>query len=793
MLHRIGYRGVPMTDVEVLSAHTAAATATTATAGDLIDGCAIDLPKNDVVEAIEFERFFVLNVRYQDLQRPATLMTALLADSTGISEDEISATAPMFAAGAPFSRDERAWRRHAEPSATRGRASSESAMEAHAQASLATPNIAGSRLAFYLPYRQEWALDGYSRGRMVNSMTLGPEEEQTVEIFTWDRATRSLDSSTSFEMEQTNESSGTRRDTTDIAKEVGRQSGFELTSDAKVGFKVEVVNADLSAGTSAKTALNDSEKDARQSIVEATSRAATQVRSSRTLKVVETREWGQETRVTRKVRNHNTCHTLTTAFFEVLANYTVSTKLQTGAIRLVVLLRSDELSNLKEFDRRSVRSHERTLSLALLDSTLLPGFAAARYLESRDRACAILCRGCECGPDMGVEARDQEWEALVTALQNLGAVVTALRSYTVMFPLSVALARAEIPPGSGPGTADIRRHMFMRSLAAHAPRLLTDLGGLMLATTAITPAAADSAMTIIGAVAPEDLAALGGDAKVSSDEWWLIFAAILAVTPAPDPVTQFVMVSIATGALVGAIGGLAAFNDGGFVAAVNDVRAKYEAWQTYLADKRKDDAKLAELARIASEERAMRVLDAFPLRETADAEERLEALLDHLNDPRNLDHYRFAVWNERAGGTDPQLLALALAGITAGAPVGVVGDELAVPVHLAAGSSLTTFFDESIEDLLTASPSTEAEHILPTAALYAEAIPGECCACEQTIVRNEELDLHRKELDNELVQLEADRLTARLGADKLDGPSHGQPIQIEVTSSSGNGSSGPTP
>ena len=46
------------------------------------------------------------------------------------------------------------------------------------------------------------------------------------------------------------------------------------------------------------------------------------MRSSRTLKVVETRESGEETRVTRKLRNHNTCHTLTTTFFEILANYT---------------------------------------------------------------------------------------------------------------------------------------------------------------------------------------------------------------------------------------------------------------------------------------------------------------------------------------------------------------------------------------------------------------------------------------------------------------------------------------
>ena len=109
----------------------------------------------------------------------------------------------------------------------------------------------------------------------------------------------------------------------------------------------------LRSGTSAKTGLNDADKNSRQSITEATSRAATNVRSSRTLKVMETREAGEETRVTRKLRNQNTCHTLTTTFFEILGNYTVATYLRTEAIRLVLLLPSAELSKIGLFDRRT--------------------------------------------------------------------------------------------------------------------------------------------------------------------------------------------------------------------------------------------------------------------------------------------------------------------------------------------------------------------------------------------------------------------------------------------------------
>jgi hypothetical protein len=431
-----------------------------------------------------------------------------------------------------------------------------------------------------------------------------------------------------------------------------------------------------------------------------------------------------------------------------------------------------------------VRSHERTLTLALLDSTLAPGFEAARYLDARERACSILCAGCKCDVGTGEGASGSEWDELVTALTALGTAVASLRAYRVLFPLSVAIAVGQILVGpGGSGARDIKRHTFMKALAKHAPRLLTDLGGLGLASGSVTPALADSAMTIINAVGGEHLDALSTPERSVTDAVaWDIFGTLFALAPG-DPVTKGITAGIQTGVLVAAIGGLT-YNDAGLVSAIVDVRAKYAAWQAYLAEQRANEEERAELERIADEERAPTVLDAFPLRATADAEERLEALLDHLNHERNVDHYRFAVWNERAGSTDPQLLALALAGFTEGAPVGVVGDELAVPVRIPPGSALEAFFKASIEDLIAMSPRDDDDHILPTAALFAEAIPGACCACEPNLVRAEELDLARKELDNSLVKLEADRLAARLAAKELDEPDATVPIRVELVSAS---------
>jgi hypothetical protein len=784
--------------------------------GEVIDACAIDLPPGDVVESIEFERFFRLDARIEDLQRPLTIMSAWISMST-LSTAQIAAVAPQLLTGAPLSAKREDWfvsepadrvETTAAPETTPSASAENDVPSGEApplevitqpQAAVARfaavvteynlgggtlPDISTAPLAFYLPYAQEWKLRGYTRGRIVNSITLGPQEEQTIEIFKWDRLSRTLDSTTSYEFEQTNESSGSRRDTTDISREIARQAGFELTSNAKVGFKVDVVNADFSGGTNAKTGLNNAEKEARREIVEATTRAATNVRSSRTLKVVETKEAGEETRVTRKLRNRNNCHSLTNTFFEILANYDVTTSLRTDAIKLVVLLESSDLANIRSFDRRKIRSHERALTLALLDSTLAPGFEAARFLEARDRACAILCGGCDCGVDTGLGMKEPEWDALQKALVALGSAIADLRGYRVIFPASVATG---IFGPASPARKDIQRHTFLKALATHAPRLLSDLGGLGLTAGAVTPALADQAMTVITAIATEHLDALATPEKSIQDAvWFEIFGAAFFLGGAGDPITAAINATVLTFFLVSKIGGLA-YDDGGLVAAIADVRAKYTTWQGALAERRQQQEKLAELERIAKEERSVAVLNAFPLRASAEAEERLEALLDHLNDERNIDHYRFAVWNERAGSTDPKLLALALAGLTEGAPVGVVGDNLAVPVKIPPGTALESFFAESIKDVTAMSPSDTDHHILPSAALYAEAAVGECSACEHTLLRQGELDLQRREIENGLLELEAERRKGRIGKKDFGAETTTEPIRVELTTAPATG------
>jgi hypothetical protein len=714
-------------------------------AGTVVSDCRIDLPRNDVVESIDFERFFLLNLSFGDVRGPATL-------PIGSHESRLYKVVP-------FSAEQKDWallKKHMdEPRPTE-------APMAKGALGGALPNVpqvdlAPMQLALYLPFRQQWKLRGYNRGRLVNSFTLAPQEEQTIEVFKWDRMTRSMESTTSFDSEESNESSSTRRDTRDVARDVARQTGFETNSGGKVGFKVGVVNADLNAGFSARAGVNDAEKETRGAITEATTRSTGRVRTGRTLKVVESREQGQESRTTRKLRNANTCHTLTVAFSEILANYEVDTFVRAPQARLVVLVNSATLRAIEHFTPAVIRAHETPLRLALLDRALADGFDAARFLDARERACKILCEGCDCGPAAGAGQESTQLNNVRAAAAALAATLASINGYTVLFPLLVPLLGT---PAQQP-VDDLNRYAFKKALQSHAPSLLGDLSALGLSTTAasVSVTQLESINRVVSAIADENYPKLTNDTGVRDNVRTDLYGAIL-LTVIPEPISA----AITLGVFWARVGGIPAFDDFGLVSAISAYRGAYAAWKAWLAEEADKDEKQAALRRIEKQERELRVLEAFPLRDTAEARERLETLLAHLNDSRNRDHYRFAVWNERSGATDSTLMSLAMAGLIEPNPVGMVGDLLAVPLKITAGSRFEQFFNDSLVDLLKNPPHEVQDHILPTPALYAEAIVGNCCACEESIERNTQLDLELKRIENDIRDLERRRLEARLEA-----------------------------
>jgi hypothetical protein len=402
--------------------------------------------------------------------------------------------------------------------------------------------------------------------------------------------------------------------------------------------------------------------------------------------------------------------------------------------------------------------HETVLRLSLLDRDLEDGFAAARLLDARDRACDILCTGCSCDDEAPLSTGSAEWEAVVAAANSVADAAASVRSTQVRYPASTV--EAAVPLATG--VQDVERYLFMKSLAAHAPRLLIDLEGVGMAGSGgpVSVAQARGLARVVAAIPAEALAKLSYDPDISSgvsnEIYWY---ALNFITH------EFIAAGIFLAVVKANTNDLRTYNDGGLLAAIAAFRAAYDAWTKAQATERQRNERLTELARLAKEERELRILSSFGLYETAAAEERLEALLDHLNDRRNIDHYRFAVWNERSAAADENVMTLALAGFVDPTPVGIVGDQLAVPVRLGQNQRLAEFFADSIADLIESAIRDEQRHILPTAALYAESIVGRCCACEPTRVERSELEIKRLTLANELTKLEAARLSARLASD----------------------------
>jgi hypothetical protein len=715
-------------DDPVVSDAAAAAKNPPAT-GALLEACHIDLPPGDVVEEIEFEKFFKLGLLFGDLREVTDKKLEQLKKAASPQEKGGKGKAEVSVEIDPFN----------------------------------------FQMAVYMPFLQQWQLDGYTRGRVVNSFSLGPREEQTVEIFTWAKSGSTLTSSMTFEEEQQTESSGTRRDAGDVAHDVAHQTGFETSTTGKVGFTVGVAKFDLGAQAGGRAAMNDGERETRQQITEATSRSTGRVRTERTLTVTETQEAGREERVTRKLTNPNECHTLTVPFFEVLANYQVSTFVRADQVRLVALIHSSTLSKLdKKIDRAFIRSHETALRLALLDRTLADGFDAARFLDARDRACGVLCDNCDCEDADSGEAEGAKWEAVVDAARKVALAVAKIREKTVVFPWSV---RAVLPPPWGIGVAqpiinegakDIRSYLFNKSLAANAPSLLNDLAavGVGQAPMPVTTSQARAMQRVIGALPPPALALLPADPRVADGVGWEMYGFVLTFNP------ELISAGILTQRVKDTVG-MNRFEDEGLIQAITVFSGAYSEWLKEQEANKAVNERERELARIAREERNLRILESFGLRESAVAEERLEALEAHLNDERNIDHYRFAVWNERAGADDPVLNNLAMAGVTEGAPVGIVGDQLAVPIRLEHHPKWRKLFADSVRDLPTATKDVH-RHILPTAALYSEAIVGRCCACEHAIVERKELEEQAIRLNNQAIKLENERLEARLDKKLLD-------------------------
>jgi hypothetical protein len=611
----------------------------------------------------------------------------------------------------------------------------------------------------YLPYRQTWELLGYSRGELLNSISLGPQEETTIEISTWDRVKRMSEDTRTAEQEGTLEATFTDKDTTETVKEMAKTFHWNFNHVGEVSVPLEMVKIKASHTFDIGEQLTNLDKTTRQTVSEAVRKASARVKMTRQTKVSESEELGREEKTTRKVKNPNMCHTLNLDYFEILGSYKVTTQLALEQVQLCVLT---EQFLPKTIDRYFLLYYEGVLRDALMFADVYEkGFEAARMLDAWDRwLCDVKCKApCSCEKldvmqlpvdvgsvstgDASVNPVDTAKTAVINAARALGERIGALENAT---PNEIIGLINDVPRwlSSEFGLmsasekqqyddewqeAKVRFHRWLYRVTA------MEQGSLRFWNTAkefkntknVQP---EDLERMIDAAAPSVLADLGNIALI----------AVRLHGKAIEFSAKLFCLNPAT--LVLNIG----FDDGGLGTAFEQARRALDAYkaavtaQSQSSATKPDDPKKKEPEEIL--EKA--VPDYLP-KDLAEAHVAEDQLLHHIE--QNESYYRQAIW--RALDPNDRLVSISTMGDIAtfvdNEVLGFVGKKAALPFRTADNANVTKWFEDNVleNDSLQDIPDPLTV-TLPTKGVMMETRLGQCDACEEFITEHRGLDLKQK-------------------------------------------------
>lgn len=243
----------------------------------------------------------------------------------------------------------------------------------------ARPRLPRYDIGLFTVFEQRWTLKGYSRGALVNSLTLAPQEELTIEVFTFDRRKVEEERTLTSEFEGNSEIGAMTNIAANIARELSET--YQLSGDVGLGLPLPVggMLVEMNVGSTASLEVKAEIQASLTQVSEMTSRVTERFKATRQVKVLEARETGREDRITRKIRNPNQGHTLTLNCYEVLETYRVETFLK-SAKQFCLLV---EQPNLGAVDVPFVLAYQDRLQRALLSKIYLTGFDAARSLYAQ--------------------------------------------------------------------------------------------------------------------------------------------------------------------------------------------------------------------------------------------------------------------------------------------------------------------------------------------------------------------------------------------------------------------------
>lgn len=612
-------------------------------------------------------------------------------------------------------------------------------------------------LALYIPWRHRWILRGYSRGELLHSMALGPQEEVTLEISSWDRRRRSVDDSAQSEFEQSSDFTETSRDAQSVVREASSQTELGMTVSANVGFKVEVVNFSGGTTANARALLTNTSRNNLDILRESVSKAATKLKLQRETKVSESSEYGTEEKVTRRVRNPNLCHTLTLNYHEVLAHYEIETSFNRDEARLCVL--DPNPVQAVDFTYENIRYYESVLRQVLLVPGLSPGFDAARKLFAQDQLREAKRRNELANATARLPVvNDDGRQALAAQAQRIVAAFRSLAGSTISTTATLSPWMILIPypvwTVSIANAGSLQRYMYLRRARAIAPGLFD-----VLASISSDPGSAASIQALAEALGALSTASIATSAIAQDkDAMYKVLREDLGVPP------MIPLVDVPDSAY--------APNDAGLLAALSTFADLMRA---------ATESEAAAAARAAMEANQAAVQTDYSDKEIAEALEAVQSLAVHLNRYRN--YYRTCILTLMPFPDDFQQ-RLGMLPMVERRVLGFDGDQIALPVRPGADPRTDELFEQLVvENASLVSLRTSQRVTLPTSGIHVESRLGECCACEDYIDDLRDLDLQARRADIALKraslaqqEAETERRRARMQAGDYDDPVAHTPV-----------------
>ena len=561
-------------------------------------------------------------------------------------------------------------------------------------------------LALCLTFEQVWQPLGYTRGELLSTISLAPGEQLTIEVHLWDKSTVKSEQELAQESEFRSSEKMTQRDSLSVVQEYARKS----TTHVNASLQVPLGKFNIGAGGDATDEITRRNQETKDQVREGTAEASQSLKETRKMRIEISRETGREDKQTRTINNTNRCHTLNCHYFEIVANYAVTTKLAT--ITPCVLLANGPIYVTPAW----VLCYQDVLTKVLLDKVFLPGFDAARTLRIQEITDELRQQQEQGAPDFVDPGPDRAAQLADAILKPGRALLRAVKTFNDAViensqVFNTTLQGATLITVAGSDDDGIRFLVYSGSVSGKLRDALSQLDAARQATSPF-----DALKALFSRVSVDDF-----------------HPAVVPTTIAQGLLDQG-MNSIIVNELLRERVLEKPTNDDGLIAAAQN------AWDTLHA------AAPAQPQPAPADPAAQQAADAA-LNALATAQADFDQLKCHIE--ANLMHYAHAVWEWE--DADQRLLRLEGSGpilsVIDNILLGFLADRAAYPLIDITAADGVRDLGAILDEIRKGIPDQHDEPILvthPTPGTVVETVLGECDACETYIEQSRLIDLRQR-------------------------------------------------